>query len=80
MVIEIVQQKAPQEEENSLGYFILALPDNAPEKYPVEINLAYDMEGLVTATARNPQSGQQLKQVMDKNGAALDDELVRQKE
>ncbi|MCG8392811.1 MAG: Hsp70 family protein [Pseudomonadales bacterium] len=80
MVIEIVQQKAPQAEEKSLGYFIFALPENTPSKYAVEITLAYDMEGLVTATARNPQTGQQLKQVMDENGAALDDELVRQKE
>ncbi|MCK0154931.1 Hsp70 family protein [Alcanivorax sp. S6407] len=80
MVIEVVQQKGPNDNEKSLGYFLFALPDNAPVRYAVEITLAYDMEGLVTATARNPQTGQQLKQVMDENGAALDDELVRQKE
>lgn len=89
MVIEVVQQKeAAQTDESavdgitekSLGYFIFSLPEQAPARYAVEITLAYDMEGLVTATARNPQTGQQLKQVMDENGAALDDELVRQKE
>lgn len=79
MVIEVVQQKADQQEEKSLGYFIFALPDAVANGYAVEITLAYDMEGLVIATARNPQTGQQLKQVMDENGAALDDELVKQK-
>ncbi len=80
MVIEVVQQKEAGLEEKSLGYFIFTLPDNTPARYPVEITLAYDSEGLVTATARNPQTGQQLKQIMDEDGAALDDELVKQKE
>ncbi|MGB0936712.1 MAG: Hsp70 family protein [Colwellia sp.] len=80
MVIEVVQQKEACIEEKSLGYFIFSLPDNSPVKYAVEITLAYDMEGLATATARNPQTGQQLKQIMDEHGAALDDELVQQKD
>lgn len=79
MVIEAVQQKAAAEEEKSLGYFIFMLPENCPTGYRVDITLAYDLEGLVTVTARNPQTGQVLKQMMDENGAALDDELVNQK-
>jgi len=80
MVIEVVQQKAINDEEKSLGFFIFALPENCKKSYQVEITLAYDREGLVTATARNPQTGQELKQVMDENGAALDNELIKQKE
>ncbi|WP_068546305.1 Hsp70 family protein [Thalassotalea crassostreae] len=80
MVIEVVQQKDSNEDEKSLGYFIFALPENAAIRYAVDITLAYDIEGLVTATARNPKTGTQLKQVMDENGAALDDELVNQKD
>ena len=79
MVIEVVQQQGEGDNEKSLGFFIFSLPPNSPKAYPVEITMAYNMEGLVTTTARNPQTGQQLKQLMDENGASLDDELVNQK-
>lgn len=79
MVIEVVQQKDAGVEEKSLGYFIFKLPDSSPERYPVEITLAYDLEGLVTATARNPGTGEELRQVMDEQGLALDDELIKQR-
>ncbi|MEE2651424.1 MAG: Hsp70 family protein [Pseudomonadota bacterium] len=78
MVIEVVQQKAEGEDEKSLGYFIFTLPDACPEKYAVEITLSYDLEGLVTAKARNPNTGEELKQVMDEQGLSLDDELLKQ--
>lgn len=80
MVIEVVQQKEANLEEKSLGYFIFSLPENTPKNYPLEINLAYDIEGLVTAIATDPKTGQNLKQIIDETGAALDDELIKQKE
>jgi molecular chaperone DnaK len=79
MVIEAVQQKGPGLEEKSLGYFIFLLPENCPTSYPIDITLAYDLEGLVTVTARNQQTSQVLKQIMDDEGSALDNELVNQK-
>jgi Molecular chaperone len=80
MVIEVVQQKEDKQEEKSLGYFIFSLPEGTAKNYQLEINLAYDMEGMVTATALDPKTGQQLKQIIDETGAALDDELINQKE
>lgn len=80
VVIEVVQQKEPSVEEKSLGYFIFSLPPGVPRHYSVEITLAYDLEGLVKATARNPSTGEELQQVMDEEGMALDDELLRQQD
>jgi molecular chaperone DnaK len=80
MVIEVVQQKDTNQEEKSLGYFIFSLPDGTPKNYKLDIDLAYDMEGLVTATATDTKTGQKLKQIIDETGAALDDELIKQKE
>lgn len=79
LVVEVVQQKDAGLEEKSLGYFIFSLPEDCPERYPIDITLAYDLEGLVTATARNPSTGEELHQVMDQEGMALDDELLKQK-
>lgn len=79
MVIEVVQQKEPAVDEKSLGFFIFSLPTERPEHYPIEITLAYDLEGLVTATARNPSTGEELRQTMDDEGMAIDDELIKQK-
>lgn len=80
MVIEVVQQKDTNQDEKSLGYFIFSLPDGTPKNYKLDIDLAYDMEGLVTATATDTKTGQKLKQIIDETGAALDDELIKQKE
>lgn len=80
MVIEVVQQKAENTDEKSLGYFIFSLPEGMDKGYPIDIELAYDLEGLVTVTAKDAKTGQQFMQIMDETGAALDDELIRQKE
>ena len=79
MVIEVVQQKAHAEHEKSLGYFIFGI--DAPRKgYPVEITLAYDLEGMVTVTAKDPEVGKVLERVMDEQGDALSDSLLEQKQ
>ena len=79
MVIEVVQQKAAAENEKSLGFFIfgIAQPRN---NYPVEITLAYDLEGMVTVTANDPETGEILEQIMDEDGQTVDATLLEQKE
>jgi molecular chaperone DnaK len=64
-------------EENSLGFFAFAI-DNPRKDYPVEIELAYDLEGIVVITARDPETGQQMRQVMDQDTEALDRALMEQ--
>ncbi|MEX1670221.1 hypothetical protein AB4876_14975 [Zhongshania guokunii] len=61
LVVEVVQQKDAGLEEKSLCYFIFSLPEHSPERYPIDITLAYDLEGLVTATAGNPSTGEELR-------------------
>jgi len=78
MVFEVVQQKGQAEQEKSLGYFIFAIAE--PRKnYPVEITLAYDLEGMVTVTAKDPETNKVLEQIMDEDGQAMDSKLIEQK-
>lgn len=79
MIIEAVQKRTTDVgvEENSLGFFAFAI-DNPRKDYPVEIELAYDLEGIVVITARDPETGQQMQQVMDKETEALDRALMEQ--
>ncbi|MGX5174009.1 Hsp70 family protein [Aliikangiella sp. IMCC44653] len=78
MVIEVVQQKAANDQEKSLGYFIFGIEE--PRKnYPVEITLAYDLEGMVKVTAKDPETGTVLEQIMDEDGQAMDQALMEQK-
>mgnify|MGYP000512291338 CR=1 FL=1 len=79
MVIEVVQQKSAGEQEKSLGYFIFGI--DAPRKnYPVEITLAYDLEGMVKVTAKDPETGGVLEQIMGEDGHAVSADLLAQKE
>lgn len=79
LIIEAVQQRETDQgqEESSLGFFAFAI-DNPRAKYPVEIELAYDLEGCVVITARDPETGRQMQQVMDKDTEAMDRELLEQ--
>jgi len=77
MVIEVVQQKGQDDQEKSLGYFIFNI--EAPRKgYPVEITLAYDLEGMVKVTAKDPDTNQVLERIMDEEGQAVDEVLIEQ--
>ena len=79
LIVEAVQQRlvGTESEEISLGYFAYSIP--SPRKdYPIEIQLAYDLEGIVTVTASDPATGQVIKQVMDADTEALNRELLQQ--
>ena len=80
MVIEVVQQRAPGVEEKSLGYFAFGPIDKPRKNYPVEITLAYDLDGLVTVTARDPDSGQEIEQILDQEGEHFNARMAEQKE
>ena len=79
LIIEAVQKRTTEygEEENSLGFFAFSI-ENPRKDYPVEIKLAYDLEGIVTITARDPETGQRIKQVMDNDCEGLDTALLEQ--
>lgn len=79
LIIEAVQQRDTEQgkEENSLGYFAFAI-ENPRAGYPVEIQLAYDLEGCVVITARDPETKLQIAQVMDKDIEAMDKVLLEQ--
>lgn len=79
MIIEAVQKRSTEAgiEENSLGFFAFAI-DNPRKDYPVEIELAYDLEGIVVITARDPETCQKMRQVMDQDTEALDRALMEQ--
>ncbi len=78
MVIEVIQQKTEGQQEKSLGYFIFGI--DAPRKnYPIEITLAYDLEGMVKVTAKDPETGKVLEQIMDEQGQSVNTDLLKQK-
>ncbi len=78
MVFEVVQQKGEGDQEKSLGYFIFGIEQ--PRKgYPVEVTLAYDLEGMVKVTAKDPETGKVLEQIMDEDGQAMSTTLMEQK-
>lgn len=78
MVFEVVQQKAKGDQEKSLGYFIFVI-DEPRKSYPVEVTLAYDLEGMVKVTAKDPETGKVLEQMMDEEGQAMESTLLEQK-
>lgn len=79
LIIEAVQQRRVDAgiEETSLGYFAFAI-ENPRARYPIEIQLAYDLEGFVVITARDPETGHAIKQLMDKDVEAMDRALLEQ--
>lgn len=61
VILDIVQSKGPDEPAHSLGHFAFG-PLRAPRlNYPVELQLAYDAEGLVRVTARDLVTGEALQ-------------------
>ncbi len=79
LIIEAVQRRntGAETEESSLGYFAFSIT-NPRKNYPVEIQLAYDLEGIVTVSASDPATGQAIEQVMDADIEALDRDLLTQ--
>jgi len=58
LVLDVVQSKGDDDVIASLGFFAFG-PLRRPRKnYPVEVTLAYDAEGLVRVTARDPLTGE----------------------
>lgn len=80
LIIEAVQQRATEQgrEESSLGFFAFTI-ENPRANYPVEIELAYDLDGCVVITARDPETGRKMQQVMDRDTEAMDRTLLEQK-
>ncbi|WP_226661451.1 Hsp70 family protein [Microbulbifer aggregans] len=80
MIIEAVQKRGEGDggEEKSLGYFAFGPIERPRRKYPVEIKMHYDLEGIVTITARDPETGREIRQVMDEETEALDRALFEQ--
>jgi molecular chaperone DnaK len=80
LIIEAVQQRESEngeKVENSLGYFAFGI-DTPRKNYPVKIELAYDLEGMVTVTAQDPETGREIKQIMDQEAEAMDKALLEQ--
>lgn len=61
IVLDVVQSKGEGELVASLGHFAFG-PIKRPKKnYPVEVSLAYDVEGLAKVTARDLVTGETLE-------------------
>lgn len=85
IIIEAVQQRqthsetAGGEHDISLGFFAFGI-ENPRKNYPLEITFSYDLEGMVTITAKDPETNKAIKQVMDEDTSALDKALLAQQD
>lgn len=80
MIIEAVQVHGSGEsmQEKSLGFFAFG-PIASPRKnYPIEIELGYDLDGIVTVKAVDEETGNEITQIMDQDTEALASELTEQ--
>lgn len=80
MIIEAVQVHGDGEHryEHSLGFFEFGPIEQPRRNYPVELELGYDLDGLVTIRAYDPSSGREIKRVMDRDADTLDGGLKAQ--
>lgn len=70
LIFDIVQSKGGSEPEISLGYFAFG-PLRAPRaNYPVELQLAYDAQGLVRVTAKDLVTGEAMKRELSAGAEA----------
>ena len=65
IIIDVVQAGADGEIAQSLGYFAFGPIEKPRKNYPIEIQLSYDAEGMVTVRAKDPQTGKSLSQIMN---------------
>lgn len=78
MIVEVVQQRT-ESEERSLGHFAFGPLKHPRKNYPVEITVSYDVEGVVSVTARDGQTDQRIERVMAAEDGALHQGLLEQK-
>jgi molecular chaperone DnaK len=78
MIVEVVQRKESTGPVRSLGYFAFGPIARPRKNYPIEISLAYDVEGVVGVGARDGQTNKQVAQVMTVDEGALDRVLLEQ--
>jgi len=68
LIFDIVQSKSPAEPELSLGHFAFGPLRSPRVNYPVELQLAYDTEGLVRVTAKDLVTGELLQRELAASG------------
>jgi molecular chaperone DnaK len=79
MIVEVVQRKNEIATATSLGHFEFG-PIRKPRKnYPVEITLGYDAEGVVTVSARDAHTNEQMHRAMTAEEGTLDQALLQQR-
>jgi molecular chaperone DnaK len=79
IVVEVLQRKNAESAVCSLGNFDFG-PIRRPRKnYPVEITLAYDFEGVVNVSARDPQTNESMSACMVTEEGVLDRALLEQR-
>jgi molecular chaperone DnaK len=79
MMVEVIQRKDASAPVSSLGHFGFGPIANPRKNYPIEISFAYDVEGVVTVSARDGQTNQQVARVMSAEEGALDHVLLEQR-
>jgi molecular chaperone DnaK len=79
MIVEVLQRKDANAPVRSLGHFAFGPIQRPRKNYPIEISLAYDVEGVVTVSARDGQTNKQVAQVMTAEEGALDPALLEQR-
>lgn len=80
MIVEVVQVhgEGSARMENSLGHFAFGPIETPRKNYPVEIELGYDVDGMVSARAFDPATGKEIRQIMEQHGGAMPGELLEQ--
>lgn len=80
MIVEVVQVhgEGAARTENSLGHFAFGPIETPRKNYPIEIELGYDVDGMVSARAFDPASGKEIRQIMEQHGGAMPAELLDQ--
>ncbi len=71
MVFEVVQTKGEAETEQSLGHFAFGPIETPRKNYPIELQLEYDIDGIVHVRARDAQSGREISRVMEEGSEGL---------
>lgn len=82
MIFEVVQAQGEGEEriERSLGHFAFGPITQPRRNYPVEAELGYDLDGMVTVRARDPATGDELHRELDRDAQSMDPALALQRD
>jgi molecular chaperone DnaK len=79
MVIELVQSREDDGEGRSLGHFEFG-PIASPRKnYPVEVTITYDAEGLITAQARDAETGRVINRMFSEHAEEAPERFTEEK-